>query len=104
MNRTIILPRKAIQTIVSTDKHVLFLRSFPPHFRPTKDGLIAVESETGKSIGQLRSPQVYKCDKFWKNWWNLRRKIAYKDDSFLSYLFSRRPFFVYVFTDFVRFK
>lgn len=104
MNRTIILPRKAIQTIVSTDKHVLFLRSYPPHFNPTKDSLIAVEKESGKSVGQLRTPVIYKCNKFWKNWKLVHDKIAYKDDSFLSYLFSRRPFFVYVFTDFVRFK
>lgn len=103
MNATLYLPAKVIQTIISTDKHIIFVHKCPRHYIPKKDNLLIYEEETGNFFGTVRSPLAYSTSSFVRNWWKLRSKIAYMDKGFFSYLFSKRKFYIFVFTSAIRF-
>lgn len=104
MNRCINLPAKAIETLISTDKHAVILSEYPRDFNPVKDQLIIYDADTKEPFGIMRSPIIYRCRNFIRVWWQLRKKLAYNDRKFLPSVFSRRVFYVYVFTDYVRFR
>lgn len=103
MNATLYLPAKVIQTIISTDKHIIFVHRCSLNYFPKKDDLLIYEKETGDFFGTIRSPIVYSCSSFVPNWWKLRTKIAYMEKGFFSYLFSRQKFYIFVFTSAIRF-
>lgn len=104
MDKTIYLPTKAINNITKTKKHIVFRQSYYQNFKPSKDALVLINADNLKTIGVLKTPIVYLCKNFIVNWWKLRKKIAYIEGSLWSYIFTKRPFFVYVFTNFVRYK
>lgn len=104
MDKLIKLPAMAIENIVKTRKNVVFLSHFPTDYKPTRDRLILVEEETGDVLGVMRAPVVIRYKSFLKPYLKLRKGLAYKDRSIWNYLFNPKPFYAFIFTDYVRFK
>jgi len=104
MDKIIKLPVKVIEKIITTEKNVVFLSHYPTNYKPTRDKLILVEKETGNVFGVMRSPVVIRYKKFIVPYLKLRKGLAYMDRSILKHLFKPKPFYAYIFTDYVKYK
>lgn len=95
MNATLYLPAKAIEKISNSKNSVLFLQYLLRNFDVRKDQVLLFEDETKNYVGTLKIASMWKSEKFFINYWKLRKKIAYRDRTIWSYLTKRKTFYIY---------
>lgn len=95
MNAIITLPSASIRKINEEQKDILILNAYPNHFDVKKGKLLISKEESGIIVGTLRVKSAFQCTKFIRLWWELRKRIAHKDESLFYYAFLCKKYFLF---------
>lgn len=94
MNKTLLLPTKAIQKIVNHGKAIIIIKDFPPDFSTKKDSLLIYNLDTGEYYGTFRVRFVGRGRLFLLFFFYYLHYIAFIQGSVFNYLKPKSKYII----------